>query len=353
MKRLLGVLLLSLIGWNMLLTYQIYVMQTGETTGNSSNSGSIVSGRSEINSDVSDLVAKSESKVVTVVSTYADQEIGTGSGAIYKINNKDVYVITNNHVIEEGDGANVSFADNTTVKASIIGKDALTDLAILKMETDAKVEAFTMGDSSLVKKGEYVIAMGSPLGIAYQGSVSGGLISGINRSVTSSDQSWDMNVLQIDAAINPGNSGGPLINMAGELIGINSMKISNTEVEGFGFAIPINEVIPIVQQLEKNGEVVRPNLGINALDLSQLSTFQKIRENIEDEEGIIVTKVSLGGPAQKAGIKVGDIIKQINQTKITSMKGFRQILYSKQVGDTITLTILRDNTEKEIEVTLQ
>lgn len=351
MKRLTAVLLLTLLGWNIVLTYELYMLKTESTQPVNNTQGEIYSAHTEITSDVSELVEKSENKVVTVVSLYGNQEIGTGSGAIYKIEQGTIFVITNNHVIEDGTGVKVSFADHTDVEAEIVGKDALTDLALLKMKTDSKVEAFTMGDSSLVKKGEYVIAMGSPLGIAYQGSVSGGLISGTNRTVSSS-QDWDMTVLQIDAAINPGNSGGPLINMAGELIGINSMKISDTEVEGFGFAIPINEVIPIVQQLEKNGKVVRPNLGINAIDLSQLSMFQRLREGIEDEEGIMITRVTLGGPAQKAGIKSGDIIKKFDDTEITSMKAFRQALYAKQIGDTISVTIVRSGKEEVIEVTL-
>lgn len=352
MKRLTTVLLLTLLGWNILLTYEVFTMKSSAPQSATTEDGVVYSAHTEISTDVSELVEKSENKVVTVISTYGDQAISSGSGAIYKISEKEVYVITNNHVIEEGTGVEVSFADQTTAKAEIVGKDALTDLALLKMKTDSKVEAFTIGDSSLVKKGQYVIAMGSPLGIQYQGSVSGGLISGTNRTVSSSED-WDMNVLQIDAAINPGNSGGPLINMAGELIGINSMKISDTQVEGFGFAIPINEVLPIVQQLEAEGEVVRPNLGINALDLSQLSIFQKMREGIKDEEGIMVTKVTFAGPAQKAGIESGDIIRKIDDVEITSMKTFRQTLYAKNIGDTITVTISRDHEEKQIEVTLK
>lgn len=351
MKRLTAILLLTLLGWNIVLSYELYMMKTTPNQTNTNEQKEIYSAHTEISSDVSELVEKSENKVVTVVSTYGNQEIGIGSGAIYKIEQDTIFVITNHHVIEAGTGVKVTFADHTSVEAEIIGSDRLTDLALLKMKADSKVEAFTVGDSSLVKKGEYVIAMGSPLGIEYQGSVSGGLISGTNRTVASS-QDWDMTVLQIDAAINPGNSGGPLINMAGELIGINSMKISDTEVEGFGFAIPINEVIPIVQQLEKDGEVIRPNLGISALDLSQLSMFQRLREGIEDEEGIMITRVTLGGPAQKAGIKSGDIIKKFDDTDITSMKAFRQALYAKQIGDTVSVTIVRSGKEEVIEVTL-
>lgn len=353
MKRLSAILLLTLLGWNIVLSYEVYTMKTQSNSSSiSTSSGTVYSGRTEIASNVTELVEKSENKVVTVISTYRDQEIGSGSGAIYKIENDGVYVITNAHVIKDGTGVNITFADQTTETGTIVGYDSLTDLALIKVKTDSKVEAFTIGDSSLVNKGEYVIAMGSPLGVQYQGSVSGGLISGTNRTVSSS-QDWDMTVFQIDAAINPGNSGGPLINMAGELIGINSMKISDTEVEGFGFAIPVNEVIPIVSQLEQNGKVVRPNLGINAIDLSQLSVFQRMREGIEDEEGIVVTRVIRGGPAQKSGMETGDIIVKLDDMEITSVKSFRQALYAKQVGDHTVLTIRRNGQVKEIEVTLQ
>lgn len=352
MKKWTTLVLLTLIAWNLILSYELFRMKNDGNAATYSNNGAISAARSEISSDVSELVERSENKVVTVISTYGDQEIGSGSGAIYKIENDTVFVITNHHVIQKGNGVRVMFADQSSATAEVVGSDELTDLALLKMKTDSQVEAFTIGDSSLVKKGEYVIAMGSPLGVQYQGSVSGGLISGTNRTVSSA-QDWDMTVLQIDAAINPGNSGGPLINMAGELIGINSMKIADTEVEGFGFAIPINEVIPIVQQLEKEGHVVRPNLGINGIDLSQLSMFQRLREGIEDEEGFMVTRVSFGGPAQKAGIQSGDIIVKLDDTQITSMKVFRQALYAKAVGDTIQVMLIRDGKEKQIEVTLE
>lgn len=358
MKRLTGVLIMTLIGWNMILSYELYnVRQKLPSSPSSSDTGTIYSGRSDISSDVSELVVKSENKVVTVTSSYGDTGIGTGSGAIYKMKDNDIFVITNHHVIDGGNKIGVVFADGTSEDAEIVGSDALTDLALLKVKSSASVEAFTLGDSSLTKKGEYVIAMGSPLGIEYQGSVAGGLISGTDRIVaTSSSMSgsadWDMRVFQIDAAINPGNSGGPLINMAGELIGINSMKISETDVEGFGFAIPINEVLPIVQQLEENGKVVRPNLGVNVIDISQLSMYQKMRENIELEKGIMITKVTLGGPAQKAGVKSGDIVIKMNETDITTMKQFRQTLYELAIGDKLTLTLVRDGEEIQIEVTL-
>lgn len=270
MKRLTAFLLVALIGWNIVLT--ILYLQVRETTtaanAQQQTTQKVEQASVNITSDVTKLVADSENKVVTVTAKARGQSIDSGSGAIYKIQGKTVYIITNNHVVADGDEAVVTFANGKEQQVTIVGKDELTDLALLKTDVDFKADAFTMGDSSLVKKGEYVIAMGSPLGIEYQGSVSGGLISGVDRRMemdidNNGVADWDVNVLQTDAAINPGNSGGPLINMAGELIGINSMKITDTSVEGFGFALPINEVLPIITELENNGKVVRPILGIS------------------------------------------------------------------------------------------
>lgn len=358
MKRFLTVVILILIGWNAAISYQLFQLSTKPNqTGTTIGSGEIQSARSDISSDVSDLVQKSENKVVTVVSTNGGRQIGSGSGAIYQKDKDVLYIITNNHVVEKGTGAIITFADGSEGEAEIIGKDALTDLALLKVKADVEAEVFTMGDSSLLKKGEYVIAMGSPLGINYQGSVTGGLISGTDRKVESDSDGngvadWDMNVLQIDAAINPGNSGGPLINMAGELIGINSMKITETDVEGFGFSIPINEVIPIIQQLQKDGEVRRPNFGISGTDISLLSYFELSRYDIRVDSGILIVNVQRGEAADNAGIQAGDVLMKMDDTEIENVKQFRQILYSKQVGDTIQVVINRDGNEESIEVTL-
>lgn len=353
MKRWSLLLLLVLFAWNIILSYELFFKDIYPIFSYSSDGGSITSAHSEISSDVTELVEKSENKVVTIIAMIDDEDVGIGSGAIYKMDESYAYVVTNHHVVKVGNHIRAMFADNTNVDADIIGTDELSDLAVLRIPKHSNVEAFTIGDSKLVKKGEYVIAMGSPLSIEYQGSVSGGLISGVNRTVAAS-QDWDMTVLQIDAAINPGNSGGPLINMAGELIGINSMKISDTDVEGFGFAIPINEVVPIVQQLEVQGKVIRPNLGVRAIDLSQLSPYQRFHYDMEEEEeGILVIEVTPKGPAHQAGIQAGDVIQKIDQTKITSLKEFRQILYKKHMGDTIKLTILREGKYLEVEAKLK
>ncbi|MCR0570234.1 trypsin-like peptidase domain-containing protein [[Clostridium] innocuum] len=359
MKRLTAFLLVALIGWNIVLTI-LYLQSKEDSTAAGAaqqTNQKVESASVDITSDVTELVAKSENKVVTVTAKARGQSIDSGSGAVYKIDGKTVYIITNNHVVADGDEAVVTFANGKEQKVEIVGKDELTDLALLKTEVDFKAEAFVMGNSSLVKKGEYVIAMGSPLGIEYQGSVSGGLISGVDRRMemdidNNGVADWDVNVLQTDAAINPGNSGGPLINMAGELIGINSMKITDTSVEGFGFALPINEVLPIITELENNGKVVRPILGISVQPIEQLSMLDKAYLGIDSkvESGLLIVKVASRTPAAAAGIKEGDILVKFDGKDIKDYKQFRQYLYSHKVKDKVSIVVNRNG--KEIEKTV-
>lgn len=359
MKRWIAFLFTALIGWNIILTI-LFVQDRQDSSKGTSSSSEIPVQQASVNitSDVTELVSKSENKVVTVTSLSNGQEIGTGSGAIYKKDGNTVFIITNNHVVADGSEATVTFANGKEQEVEIVGKDELSDLALLKTEVDFDDEVFTMGDSSLVKKGEYVIAMGSPLGIEYQGSVSGGLISGVDRrmEVDTDDNGvsdWDVNVLQTDAAINPGNSGGPLINMAGELIGINSMKISDTSVEGFGFALPINEVLPIINELEKNGKVERPILGISVLPIEQLTEWDRLYLDIDDDvkNGLFVVKVQTGTPASSAGIRPGDVLVKFDNTEITNFKQYRQLLYNKKVGDKVEIIVERKG--KEITKTVE
>lgn len=362
MKRLTAFLLVALIGWNIVLTI-LYLQSKEDSTAAGAaqqTNQKVESASVDITSDVTELVAKSENKVVTVTAKARGQSIDSGSGAVYKVDGKTVYIITNNHVVADGDEAVVTFANGKEQKVEIVGKDELTDLALLKTEVDFKAEAFVMGNSSLVKKGEYVIAMGSPLGIEYQGSVSGGLISGVDRRMemdidNNGVADWDVNVLQTDAAINPGNSGGPLINMAGELIGINSMKITDTSVEGFGFALPINEVLPIITELENNGKVVRPILGISVQPIEQLSMLDKAYLGIDSkvESGLLIVKVASRTPAAAAGIKEGDILVKFDGKDIKDYKQFRQYLYSHKVKDKVSIVVNRNGKEIEKTVTLE
>ena len=288
-----------------------------------------------------------------------------GSGVIYKKSGNSAYIVTNNHVVEGQQGLEVLLKDGTKVKAELVGTDAYSDLAVLKISADKVNKVASFGDSNSLKVGEPAIAIGSPLGSEYANSVTSGIISSLNRQVTStneSNQTVNINAIQTDAAINPGNSGGPLVNIEGQVIGINSSKIASTSasssgvsVEGMGFAIPSNDVVNIINQLEKDGKVTRPALGITMVDLSAVSTQQqeqilKIPESVTN--GVIVTNVQPATPAEKAGLKQYDVITKIDDTDVSSGVELQSVLYQKKVGDSVKITYYRGKEKKTTTVQL-
>lgn len=205
-------------------------------------------------SSTTDVIEKVNSSVVGVLVYANGTASGSGSGVVYRVDGKTAYIITNAHVVSGATDVQVVFSNKESVNATIVGSDTYSDIAVLKLTADFDMTAIKCGDSSLLDQGETVLAIGSPLGIEYAGTVTQGIVSGIDRTVSvdlndDGQEDWDMNVIQTDAAINPGNSGGALVNMAGELVGITSMKLSNTSVEGMGFALPINDVITSVEQI--------------------------------------------------------------------------------------------------------
>lgn len=288
-----------------------------------------------------------------------------GSGVIYKKSSNSAYIVTNNHVVEGQQGLEVLLKDGTKVKAELVGTDAYSDLAVLKISADKVNKVASFGDSNSLKVGEPAIAIGSPLGSEYANSVTSGIISSLNRQVTStneSNQTVNINAIQTDAAINPGNSGGPLVNIEGQVIGINSSKIASTSasssgvsVEGMGFAIPSNDVVNIINQLEKDGKVTRPALGITMVDLSAVSTQQqeqilKIPESVTN--GVIVTSVQPATPAEKAGLKQYDVITKIDDTDVSSGVELQSVLYQKKVGDSVKVTYYRGKEKKTTTIQL-
>lgn len=288
-----------------------------------------------------------------------------GSGVIYKKSGNSAYIVTNNHVVEGQQGLEVLLKDGTKVKAELVGTDAYSDLAVLKISADKVNKVASFGDSNSLKVGEPAIAIGSPLGSEYANSVTSGIISSLNRQVTStneSNQTVNINAIQTDAAINPGNSGGPLVNIEGQVIGINSSKIASTSasssgvsVEGMGFAIPSNDVVNIINQLEKDGKVTRPALGITMVDLSAVSTQQqeqilKIPESVTN--GVIVTSVQPATPAEKAGLKQYDVITKIDDTDVSSDVELQSVLYQKKVGDSVKVTYYRGKEKKTTTIQL-
>ena len=292
--------------------------------------------------------------------TNEQQKSGSGSGVVYEQTDKYTYIITNHHVIEDADKIQVVFSNNEYADATLVGSDEYSDVAILRCQPDFDVSVINIGDSSLLDKGEPVLAIGSPLGIEYSGTVTQGIVSGTERTVSvdlNNDgvEDWDMSVIQTDAAINPGNSGGALVNMKGELVGITNMKFSDETVEGMGFAIPINDVVSVAKQIRTNGKVSHPAIGISGVSLSDYSSYQLQRYGVRVyvDTGIYVAKLTESGPAKNAGIEVGDVIVKLGDKEITTYKSFLTALYSHQAGDKISVTVNRDGTEKTYDVVLE
>ncbi|AEB25491.1 MULTISPECIES: S1C family serine protease [Bacillus] len=292
-------------------------------------------------------------------SSSSETESGTGSGVIFKKDGGKAYIITNNHVVEGANKLSVTLYNGKTETAKLVGKDAISDLAVLEISSSNVKKAASFGDSSQLRIADKVIAIGNPLGQQFSGTVTQGVISGLNRTVDAdtSQGTVEMNVIQTDAAINPGNSGGPLINSSGQVIGINSMKVSENGVESLGFAIPSNDVEPIVDQLLAKGKVERPFLGVQMIDMSQVpETYQENTLGLFGDQlskGVYVKEVQSGSPAAKAGIKSNDVIVKLNGKDIESSADIRQILYNQlKIGDKTTVQVLRGGSKKTLNITL-
>lgn len=284
-----------------------------------------------------------------------------GSGVIYKKDGDSAYLVTNNHVIDKAERIEIILADGSKVVGKLIGADTYSDLAVVKISSDKIKTVAQFADSSKINIGEVAIAIGSPLGTEYANSVTEGIVSSLSRTVTLKNeegQTVSTNAIQTDAAINPGNSGGPLINIEGQIIGINSSKISQSKssgnaVEGMGFAIPANDVIKIINQLESKGEVVRPALGISMVNLSDLSTNAldqlKVPKNVTS--GIVVAKVVDNMPAS-GKLEQYDIITEIDGEEVSSTSDLQSILYGHDINDTVKVTFYRDNDKKSTTIEL-
>lgn len=268
---------------------------------------------------------------------------GVGSGIIF---DKAGYIATNNHVVGNSKTVIVSLADGQSTEGTVVGRDEKTDLAVVKISMD-NLPVAEFGDSDSLQVGEPAIAIGNPLGLEFQGTVTAGVISSMNRTIGAEGQS--MKLIQTDAAINPGNSGGALVNADGQVIGINSAKISKEGVEGLGFAIPINAARPILESLIKNGKVARPYLGLYGLDQQMAARFG-MKLNVE---GIYVYKVVAGGPLDRAGIQHGDIILKIGDDAVKDFSAMQNVMDSHQVGDTVTVTYTRGGSQQTADVVLQ
>ena len=271
-------------------------------------------------------------------------ERGTGSGVIY---DKAGYIATNNHVVEGASEIIVSLPDGRTFKGKVLGADAVTDLAVVKIDAD-NLPVAEFGDSDSLQVGEPAIAIGNPLGMEFRGSVTAGVISALNRSIEIGERKF--NLIQTDAAINPGNSGGALVNADGEVVGINSAKIAVSGVEGIGFAIPVNTAKPILEELSHKGRVARPYLGASLMDKD---IAQRYGFEIDLHGGIYLVKVVAGSPAAKAGIRPGDIILSFNGSKVSSAVDLRKKLSECKVGDRVDVQIWRNDQTQNVIVVLE
>lgn len=366
MRGVLSSVISGVVGGALVLGVQPYFE---EETGNNQPSYSVDSNTAQENStnevntqpisatnDIADMVENLSPAIVGISNKQQQRsfgggtqsaEAGTGSGVIFKKDGNTAYIITNNHVIEGASSIEITYSDGEKSEAELVGADPLTDTAVLKIDSKYAKAVAQFGDSGKLRAGERVVAIGNPLGLDFSRTVTEGIISGTDRTVPieTSEGNWDLSVIQTDAAINPGNSGGPLLNMSGQVIGINSLKITQDGVEGIGFAIPSNDLQPIVDELLEKGKVDRPFLGVGLIDLSQVP--EQYRTNTlqlpnDVTEGVFVQGVSPGSPASEAGMKEGDVIVAMNGTKIKSSGELRKFLYSQTaIGDEIDVEFYR------------
>jgi len=357
-------------------TLQLYQKQGNQATNN--NSGTVTQTSYKNENSTTQAVNKVKDAVVSII-TYSsnsrqssvfnadeansdsdNQQIASeGSGVIYKKNDKDAYLVTNTHVINGASKVDIRLADGTKVPGEIVGSDTFSDIAVVKISSEKVTTVAEFGDSSQLSVGETAIAIGSPLGSEYANTVTQGIISSLNRNVSlkSEDgQAISTKAIQTDTAINPGNSGGPLINIQGQVIGITSSKIASnggTSVEGLGFAIPSNDAQNIIKQLESDGKVTRPALGIQMVNLSNVGASDLRKLNIPSglTSGVVVRSVQNNMPAN-GHLQKYDVITKVDDKEIASSTDLQHALYNHAIGDTIKVTYYRNGKEETTSIKL-
>ena len=358
-------------------TLQLSQKQGSQATNN--NSGTVTQTSYKNENSTTQAVNKVKDAVVSII-TYSssssrqssvfngdetnsdsdNQQIASeGSGVIYKKDDKDAYLVTNTHVINGASKVDIRLADGTKVPGEIVGFDTFSDIAVVKISSEKVTTVAEFGDSSQLSVGETAIAIGSPLGSEYANTVTQGIISSLNRNVSlkSEDgQAISTKAIQTDTAINPGNSGGPLVNIQGQVIGITSSKIASnggTSVEGLGFAIPSNDAQNIIKQLESDGKVTRPALGIQMVNLSNVGASDLRKLNIPSglTSGVVVRSVQNNMPAN-GHLQKYDVITKVDDKEIASSTDLQHALYNHAIGDTIKVTYYRNGKEETTSIKL-
>ncbi|KIY22877.1 S1C family serine protease [Mesobacillus subterraneus] len=323
----------------------------------------------DVTTQITDAVDKAGDAVVGITNIQestsfwgqAQESGGTGSGVVYKKAGDKAYIVTNHHVVADASELEVSLSDGTKIPAKLLGSDIWTDLAVLEVPAEQIKVVAEFGNSEKLKPGEPVIAIGNPLGLTFSGSVTQGIISGLERAIPvdvnqDGTPDWQAEVLQTDAAINPGNSGGALINIEGQVIGINSMKIAQSAVEGIGLSIPINYAAPIIDDLEKTGEVKRPFMGVELASVNEISAYHQqntLKLPKEVNFGVAIRAVEPNSPADKAGMKELDVIIEMDGEEIRDVVDLRKHLYNKKkVGDDMQVKYYRNGKLQETTMKL-
>lgn len=283
----------------------------------------------------------------SILNNVSTDDLGLGTGIVVSENG---YILSNNHVTGDKYSTCYVTIEENTYKGVVIFSEADLDLSIVKVEAN-NLKSANLGNSIKNRVGEQVYAIGNPIGYEFKRTVTSGIISALNRTIRieeGENVSYISDLIQTDATINPGNSGGPLVNKYGEVIGINTVKI--TSAEGIGFAIPINVIIPVIEQLKNNGKFEEATLGIYAYD-SEVAEYMNLKNKFTS--GIYITDVITNGPAYKSDLKVGDIIISIDNKKLNTINDLREYIYTKNARDIVNLKILRMQKERDIEVILE
>ena len=331
--------------------------KSGNTTNNSCRacSGTIIVNDGSLSASVEKVY-----DAVMMIQNYQNNAIAsTGSGFVYKTDDKYGYVLTNHHVISGATKIVLIRSDDKEIEGTVLGSDEYLDLAVVRINKSDVIDTAKIGTSENSKLGDTVFTIGSPLGYEYRGTVTDGILSGKDRLVTvslsgSNTNDWVMKVLQTNAAVNPGNSGGPLVNATGEVIGVISLKLVQTEVENMGFAIPIEYAMSHIDSLESGKTIVRPMLGISMLNVTDTYALYRSGIMIKDDikAGVVVVEIAKDSGASKSDLQKGDVVTKINNEKVDNMAYLRYELYKYNVGDKITITYLRDGKEKTTTIQL-
>ncbi|WP_313095410.1 trypsin-like peptidase domain-containing protein [Streptococcus parasuis] len=385
MKKLLKFVILFVVGFLGGIGGYYFASSTltqGNSTSNQANTTSVSNVQYTNDTSTTQAVEKVQDAVVSVINyqTQSSNSLssifgniessdelavaGEGSGVIYKKDGDTAYIVTNNHVISGAEKIDILLASGEKLSGELVGADTYSDIAVIKIAADKVTTIAEFANSDTIKVGETAIAIGSPLGSVYANTVTQGIISSLSRTVTSQTedgQTISTNAIQTDTAINPGNSGGPLINIQGQVIGINSSKITSSSisssgvaVEGMGFAIPSNDAVQIINQLETNGKVTRPALGVQMVNLTDLSTSQLEKAGLANTDltsGVLIVSTQSGLPAD-GKFEPYDVIIEIDGETIENKSDLQSELYKHQIGDTITVTYYRNNKKMTVNIKL-